>query len=90
MRASALIFVRVSSDKVYAPYGKALCCITLEGEMEACSMSNNEATSMTDEHPITQCLDENGDFSFEKFAALLNSGEITISKQNMFEPEEEE
>ena len=53
-------------------------------------MSNNEATGMTDEHPITQCVDENGDFSFEKFAVLVNSGVITISKQNMFEPEEEE
>ena len=53
-------------------------------------MSNNEATSVTDEHPITQCVDENSDFSFEKFAVLVNSGVITISQQNMFEPEVEE
>lgn len=43
-----------------------------------------------DEHPLAQCVDENGDFSFEKFAALVNSGKITISKQNMFEPGEDE
>ena len=49
--------------------------------------NSNEATSTTDEHPLTQCVDENGDFSFERFAALVNSGEITISQRNMFEPE---
>ncbi len=53
-------------------------------------MSDNETKSITDEHPLTQCEDENGDFSFEKFAALVNSGVITISQQNMFEPEVEE
>jgi len=42
------------------------------------------------EHTLAQCKDENGDFSFEKFAALVKSGEITISQQNMFEPEVEE
>ena len=49
--------------------------------------NNNETTSTTNEHPLTQCEDENGDFSFEKFAALVRAGEITISQQNMFEPE---
>lgn len=49
--------------------------------------NSNETTSKTDEHPLTQCVDENGDFCFERFAALVNSGEITISQQNMFEPE---
>lgn len=39
---------------------------------------------------IPSVLDENGEFSFEKFAALVNSGVITISQQNMFEPEVEE
>lgn len=48
---------------------------------------NNETTSTTNEHLLAQCEDENGDFSFEKFAALVRAGEITISQQNMFEPE---
>jgi hypothetical protein len=55
--------------------------------MRNMEQNSNETTSKTDEHPLTQCVDENGDFCFEKFAALVNSGEITISQQNMFEPE---
>ncbi len=55
---------------------------------------NNETTRTTmmmqhktNQHPLAQCVDENGDFCFVKFAALVNSGEITILQQNMFEPE---
>tara|TARA_B100000902_G_scaffold121086_1_gene121282 strand:+ start:886 stop:1062 length:177 start_codon:yes stop_codon:yes gene_type:complete len=48
---------------------------------------NNETTRTTNEHLLAQCEDENGDFSFEKFAALVRAGEITILQQNMFEPE---
>ena len=48
---------------------------------------NKETTRTTNEHLLAQCEDENGDFSFEKFAALVRAGEITILQQNMFEPE---
>ena len=35
----------------------------------------------TNQHPLAQCVDESGNFCFVKFAALVNSGEITMEHE---------